>query len=328
MSRCALYARYSVGQSARGVDRGPDRGLPALRRAAGLERRRGLHRPGAERRQPVSPGVPADAGRCRAAPVRRDRDRSPRPAEPQARGRRRPARSAEFSADRAAHGGDRRDHAHACRHARHHGADVPRRPGREDPARTARPGAQREDPGRQGIWLRRAACRPGWRRRAADQSRRGGGGPAHLRAVRGRHRSACDREAAECRGRAGAGWPGLAGHHDSRPARPRHRPPQQRALCRAPGVEPLLVCQGPAHRQAGGAAEPARAMGGRARTRAAHRRRRTVERGQGPPGGGSAGHEPRCRRQRAERRAPSKIPAERPARVWRMRRGLHHRQRA
>ena len=71
--------------------------------------------------------------------------------------------------------------------------------------------------------------------RAPDQRRRGGGGPAHLRAVRRRRQPARDRQAAERRAGPGTGRPGLAGHHDPRPARPRHRHPQQRALCRPAG---------------------------------------------------------------------------------------------
>jgi site-specific DNA recombinase len=55
---------------------------------------------------------------------------------------------------------------------------------------------------------------------------------------------------------------------------------------------PLLLCQGSAQRQAGGKAEPARAVGDRAGARAAHRRRCAAERGQGAAGGGPAGHGP------------------------------------
>ena len=65
----------------------------------------------------------------------------------------------------------------------------------------------------------------------------------------------------------GPGRAAVAGHHDPRPGRARHRHPQQRALRRAAGLEPLQLRQGPAHRQAGGAAEPARAVGAACRCR-------------------------------------------------------------
>ena len=41
----------------------------------------------------------------------------------------------------------------------------------------------------------------------------------------------------------------------ARQCRPRHRHPQQRALCRPAGLEPAALRQGPQHRQAGVAAE-------------------------------------------------------------------------
>ena len=65
----------------------------------------------------------------------------------------------------------------------------------------------------------------------------------------------------------GPGRPPVAGHHHPRPEGARHRHPQQRALHRPAGLEPLLVREGPAHRQAGGASQSAGALGARRRCR-------------------------------------------------------------
>ena len=81
-----------------------------------------------------------------------------------------------------------------------------------------------------------------------------------------------DRQAAQRRGRPGTGRPRLAGHHHPRSGRSRHRPAQQRRLRRPAGVEPLLVRQGPAHRQARCPGECERALGDRRGAGAAHRR--------------------------------------------------------
>ena len=72
------------------------------------------------------------------------------------------------------------------------------------------------------------------------------------------------------------GIPGPFGHawgpstiHRQPEARQRH--PQQRALRRPAGLEPAAVRQGPGHRQACFAPEPARRVGDPGRARAAHR---------------------------------------------------------
>jgi len=62
----------------------------------------------------------------------------------------------------------------------------------------------------------------------------------------------------------GSGGASVAGHHHSRPKGTRHRPFEQRALCRRHGLEPLLLREGPAHRQARRKAEPCVAMGAHA----------------------------------------------------------------
>ena len=90
---------------------------------------------------------------------------------------------------------------------------------------------------------------------------------------------------------------------------------------------PLLVCQGPAHGQEGRSAEPARAVGDRAGTRAAHRQRRAVGRRQGAPGRGEDRHVSGCRRQCPQPGAPAQVPAERSARMRGVWRWLHHHRR-
>ena len=113
-----------------------------------------------------------------------------------------------------------------------------------------------------------------------------------------------DRPAAQCRGRARAGRAALAGHDHPRPGRARHRHPQQRALCRPAGLEPLQLRQGPAHRPAAGPAEPARAMGAGRGSRAADRRGGALAGGEGPPAGAVVRGGARRGRQGAQPRPP------------------------
>jgi site-specific DNA recombinase len=54
----------------------------------------------------------------------------------------------------------------------------------------------------------------------------------------------------------GPGSRPVAGDHHPRPEGARHRHPQQRTLCRPDRLEPLLLCKGPAHRQAPRAHQP------------------------------------------------------------------------
>ena len=117
---CPLQLR----PAARGLDRGPGRGLPALCRAAGLAGRRGLRRPGAQRRQPLPArairsccAMPSAAGSTSWWSRRSTGWAASWPTSP-------PCTTAGVPRRRlhAVHG---RGDAAARRHARHHGAALP-----------------------------------------------------------------------------------------------------------------------------------------------------------------------------------------------------------
>ena len=236
--RAVIYARYSARRAARGLDRGPGRGLPPLCRAAGLAAGPDLRGSSALGCQCRPPGLSGAAGRCRARPVRRRGGRGAGPDRPQARRRRRPARSAGVPPHRPACREHGRRHHHACRPARHHGPALPVGPQGQDAARTARPGAAGQ--GRRWSGLR-LPCGRGRDRLAPDRRGRGGGCAPDLQAVRRWREPTRHRPRAQCGERAGAGRAAVAGHDHPRPGRARHRHPEQRALRRPAGLEPLLA---------------------------------------------------------------------------------------
>ena len=141
-------------EPARRLDRGSDRGLPPLCRAARASGHRRPSRIGRSR-------APAATGPATQTCWREARRgafdvvivEAARPPGAQALGCREPARRAAVPRHEPARGQCRRDHHHACRHARHDGADVPVRPAREDQARAARPRAAGPRRGRQGLRL-------------------------------------------------------------------------------------------------------------------------------------------------------------------------------
>ena len=131
--------------------------------------------------------------------------------------------------------------------------------GEKTPARPARPGAQGARRRRPGLRLRVAPLRRTAGRAASSRPRprSSSGSSASLRPGKSPEAIARDSTAKASPGRGAA----LVEHHDPRPGRPRHGPLNKPLPGRA-GVEPLLLCEGPAHRPARGAAEPAAALGG------------------------------------------------------------------
>ncbi len=83
----------------------------------------------------------------------------------------------------------------------------------------------------------------------------------------------------------------LEAEHDQRQPRARHRHPEQRTLCRPPHLEPADLRQGPGHGEATLEAQFRERVAGRRGARPAHRRRRTLGRGEGTAGhaGASSG---------------------------------------
>ena len=192
----------------------------------------------------------------------------------------------------------------------------------EDPARPARPGAAGQGRRRPGLRLSR--------RSRATTRRRGGSTRPRPRWCGGS--SGCSppaRARARSRGRLNAeGVPGPDGRpwRDTthpRPARARHRHAQQRALRRPAGLEPLQLRQGPAHRQAAGAAEPAGAVGAGGGAGAADRRRRALAGGQGAAGRRSPSRWPATRTATRSTAPTGAVPALGPAGLRRLRRRLH-----
>ena len=96
---------------------------------------------------------------------------------------------------------------------------------------------------------------------------------AHLPRVRGRQEPRGDREGSQPRGRPGSGRSTVV-QHDHPRASPIAGPGilNNSSLSRRAGVEPVLLCQRPAHRQARRASQSARTMGGPARPGSAHHR--------------------------------------------------------
>ena len=78
--RAVIYAEIFERPAARGVDRRPVGGVPAICQGAGLDGGGQLYGCGAERRQPVPAGVPEADGRCGPASVRGGDLRGGRPA--------------------------------------------------------------------------------------------------------------------------------------------------------------------------------------------------------------------------------------------------------
>ena len=115
----------------------------------------------------------------------------------------------------------------------------------------------------------------------------------------------------------------MAGHDHPRPGRARHRHPEQRALRRPAGLEPLLVHQGPAHRPSAGADEPARAVGADRGPGAADRRRGAMAGGKAAPGRAGLQGGARRRRPRPQPGPPAALSALGPAGVRDVRRRLH-----
>ena len=262
--RAAIYARYSSDNQREASIEDQVEVCRRLRRPPGLGGRRGLPRPCAERGEPVPAGVRADAGRCGSAPVDvilvEALDRLGR-------------KLADVS---DLH--DRLTFFGIGLHAVATGEVTAMHVGMLGTMAQMylKDLAEKTKRGQLGRALKGKI--PGGKAYGYDVLPAGADGaggrsinPAEAAVVRRvfelfaagvSPRAIAKRLNAE--GSTGTGRARLARHHNPRSGRSRHWHPQQRALCRPAGVEPLLVRQGPAHGQKSRPAEPARAVGDRA----------------------------------------------------------------
>ena len=224
---------------------------------------------GASRFRPGFQKLMADAAERR---FDRRHLRGDRPARPSLGRHGRPSGPARIPEDPPLHALARRDHAYPCRGHGHDGADGAEGPRREDEARPARASAEGTHPCRNRLRLQNRGCRRRRAGRATDRPRRGRRRSADLQGIRFRKESGGDRARPQSRRRAGTCRPLVVEHDDSRPARSRHRDPEQRSLSRRHRMEPLRLHEESKDRKARRPSQSARTVGARRSPGAAHRR--------------------------------------------------------
>ena len=187
-----------------------------------------------------------------------------------------PLQAAELCRRSAPYPGRGRGLRVACRAQGHHERALPQGPrpeGPPGPGGPRAPGPLRWWP---LLWLRRGAPagRP-WRAspwRSPGQRGRGGGRAAHIHRVRRRPVATRHRRWSQ----QGLGprppGPGLGAVDHLRQLAPGHRHPQQRALCRPPGLEPAALHQGSQYPQARGTTQSGAGLDHPVRARAQDRR--------------------------------------------------------
>ena len=182
-----------------------------------------------------------------------------------------------------------RDRRAPCRSQGDDERAVPEGPGGEDAPGPARPGGGRQVGRQPRLRLRRGEgdrCRrragPG---RTPDQRNRGRDRAPHLPGVRGRREPSRDRSPPQRRRHPRPPGQALGRQHAPRARQAGNGHSQQRALYRAPGVEPPAPGDGPEDRAEGLADQPAGGLGGRRGAGPPHRRGRTLASGERPAGG-------------------------------------------
>ena len=297
MTRAAIYARFSTQMQREASIEDQVRLCRERAERDGWTRRCRLRRPGAVRRLDAAAGPAGACWRRRRrggfevvlaeALDRLSRDQADVAAlYKQLTLRRRPDR----------HPGRGRGQRAACRAEGHDEPAVPQGPRRQDPPRTARAGSRPASPAAaipSATMSSAEACPTGrWRPASA-------GSIAHEAAIvrrifddyAARPFAEGDRRQPEPRGRPRPARRQLERLDDPRQSGARHRHPQQRALHRAPGLEPAALPQGPGHRPARLPRQSRRRLDHHRGPGAPHRRRRASGR--------------RSRRARAPRRCPA-----------------------